>query len=72
MHNHNLFAVKIRSIQSTIAHIRQNSQWSGKDTKETIIDKDAYKGWFSQTRTILTALEKDEIEISIYEVIRYQ
>ncbi|MGQ3889289.1 hypothetical protein ACQUW5_09685 [Legionella sp. CNM-1927-20] len=72
MYTHNFFSVKIRPIQARIAKIRLNANLSLTANEDTLLAKNAYKGWFSQTRTILTELEKEETKLTIYEVLAYQ
>ncbi|STX27681.1 Phospholipase D Active site motif [Legionella beliardensis] len=72
MYTHNFFSVKIRPIQADIAKIRLNASSYLKDNDDTSLAKNAYKGWFSRTRAILTKLEKAENELTIYEIVSYQ
>ncbi|WP_419419919.1 hypothetical protein ACNVED_01025 [Legionella sp. D16C41] len=72
MYTHNFFSIKIRSIQADISKIRLKANWAFKDNEDTLFAKNAYKGWFSKTRKILTNLEKAEAELTIYEIINYQ
>lgn len=72
MHTYNLFAVKVRSIQGDIAKIRYLARWGLQDTPCSLEAKNAYKGWFSRTRAILTQLEKAENELTLYEAVAYQ
>ncbi|WP_131782136.1 hypothetical protein [Legionella gresilensis] len=72
MYTHNFFSVKIRPIQAHIAKIRLNANLSLADNEGTLLAKNAYKGWFSQTRATLTELEREETELTIYEILAYQ
>lgn len=71
LYQNRLFTVYIDEIQREIAKIRLAASKACLED-ETIVARNVYKGWFSQTAKIFKQLEKADIEMTIFEVIRFR